>query len=291
VFQGSSVEHLAGILRQHRATTNRTSLVEIQSGGTRQPLFFVHAVGGSAFPYIDLANQFGPEQPFYAFQSEGLDERYEPHTRIADMAHHYIEEMQSIQPEGPYTLGGWSMGGVVAFEMARQLVEQGQQVNLLTMIDSFVPSSNGSSVSRSQDDLLVNFAYELGLSSEHLEAAEGDVSALELDKRMGYLLELAVRVKVLPPDIGLPHLERLFKVYQSNSQALQQYIPQPIVCPLLYFKASEGLESTDPTRGWGALAGAGLEFREAPGDHYTVVRQPNVQFMAEELTTIINSIS
>jgi aspartate racemase len=291
IFQGASVEHLAGILRQNVATTNTTSLVEIQPGGSRQPLFFVHAVGGSAFSYIELANQLGPEQPFYTFQSEGLDERYKPHTQIAEMAAHYIAEMQMAQPEGPYMLGGWSMGGVVAFEMARQLIEQGHKVSLLTLIDSFMPFSNGSSADRHEDELLLSFAYELGLSAEHLATVEVDVSELGFDEKMVCLLELATRAKVLPPDIGIPHLKHLFSIYQSNSQALQQYRPQPIVCPLFYFKASEGLNSTDPARDWGALAASGLVFREAPGNHYTILRQPNVQFISEQLTTFINSIS
>src|SRR6202034_1148922 len=107
---------------------------------SRQPLFLVHPAGGHVFPYIHLAQLLGPDQPCYGLQARGVEVGQDPHTRIEDMAATYIQALQTVQPTGPYCLGGWSMGGVVAFEMAQQLQAQGQSVSLLAMLDGRIPT-------------------------------------------------------------------------------------------------------------------------------------------------------
>ncbi|MDD1633793.1 MAG: AMP-binding protein, partial [Methylococcaceae bacterium] len=139
VFQGATVETLAEVLRQPGAPGPRSSLVAIQPGGGRRPLFLVHPAGGHVFPYVRLAHCLGREQPCYGLQARGLEDGQDPHTRIEDMAAYYIQGLQTVQPTGPYLLGGWSMGGVVAFEMAQQLHAEGQQVALLALLDGRIP--------------------------------------------------------------------------------------------------------------------------------------------------------
>ena len=140
VFQGATVEHLAGILRQQPTPGPQSSLVAIQPGGSKRPLFLVHPAGGHVFPYIHLAQFLGPDQPCYGLQARGVEDGQDPHTRIEDMAAYYIQALQTVQPTGPYLLGGWSMGGVVAFEMAQQLHAQGQRVALLVLLDGRIPT-------------------------------------------------------------------------------------------------------------------------------------------------------
>src|SRR5262249_43691494 len=101
--------------------------------------FCVHPVGGNVICYAELARQLGPEQPFYAFQTPQPGEGRKLNT-IENLAAHYLEYLPEIQPRGPYRLGGWSMGGVIAFEMARRLVDRGEVVELVALIDSFAPS-------------------------------------------------------------------------------------------------------------------------------------------------------
>ncbi|HEX2524309.1 MAG TPA: amino acid adenylation domain-containing protein, partial [Terriglobia bacterium] len=136
VFQGATVEHLAAILRQDAKPAPRSSLVAIQPAGSKRPLFLVHPAGGHVFPYVHLARYLGPDQPCYGLQARGLEEGEEPHTRIEDMAADYIKALRTVQPIGPYLLGGWSMGGLVAFEMAQQLHAQGEGVDLLALLDA-----------------------------------------------------------------------------------------------------------------------------------------------------------
>jgi thioesterase domain-containing protein len=124
-------------------------IVPIQPQGSRPPFFCVHPVGGGVFCYRALARHLGSEQPFYGLQARDLIRGQEPHADIETMAADYLEALRSVQPAGPYRLGGWSLGGVTAFEMAQQLRRQGQSVALLTLIDSVVPSLLDQSLARS----------------------------------------------------------------------------------------------------------------------------------------------
>src|SRR5690606_37216807 len=103
-------------------------LVPIRTGGTRTPLFLAHAVGGNVLNYQHLAKKLPADQPVYGLQAIGLDGHTPPLQRVEDMARRYVAEIRQVQPQGPYRLAGGSMGGIIAFEMAQQLVAAGQQV-------------------------------------------------------------------------------------------------------------------------------------------------------------------
>jgi len=118
-----------------------SSLVKIQPGGSKPPFFGVHGAGDGilVYYYYNLIPYLGPEQPIYGLQPQGLDGLQVPHSRIEDMAAYYIKEIRTIQPEGPYFLGGASMGGKIVFEMAQQLHAQGQKVAMLVLFDTYGP--------------------------------------------------------------------------------------------------------------------------------------------------------
>ncbi len=137
LFEAPTVERLASLLRQEAGTW--TPLVPIQRNGSRRPFFCVHPVGGNVLCYAELARELGPDQPFYGLEARGLTGEEEPCETIEAMASLYVAAVRAVQPEGPYLLGGWSMGGVIAFEMARQLQQRGEQVELLALIDSYAP--------------------------------------------------------------------------------------------------------------------------------------------------------
>jgi pimeloyl-ACP methyl ester carboxylesterase len=97
----------------------------------------VHAQGGKALEYRAFVPYFGPDQPLYGLAPRGLDGRLPPHDRVEDMAAHYVAEIRDLQPHGPYYLGGWSFGGAIAFEMARQLQAAGERVAFLALFDTW----------------------------------------------------------------------------------------------------------------------------------------------------------
>ncbi|HXF10665.1 MAG TPA: amino acid adenylation domain-containing protein, partial [Desulfuromonadaceae bacterium] len=142
VFQSPSVAQLAEVLRGGKSAAGTTSVVEIQPKGTKPPLFFVHGVGGGMFwGYTNLAKHLGPDQPVYAFNSRGTLGQPEFPT-IREMAAHYVSDLRKFKPHGPYYIGGYCFGGVVALEMARQLHAQGETVPFVTLVNSIPPNAD-----------------------------------------------------------------------------------------------------------------------------------------------------
>ena len=134
LFQSPTIEQLANILRQKGWSAPCESLVVIQSGGSKRPLFFIHVLGEGLNFCRSLTNHLNPEQPIYGLAVGIMDEV--SLNKVEDVVTHYIKEMRSIQPEGPYLLAGIYCGGRVAYEMAQQLDEQGQKVALLALLDT-----------------------------------------------------------------------------------------------------------------------------------------------------------
>ncbi len=135
LYEAPTVGELAGILRGEISTSRWSCLVTIQPNGARPPFFCIHPHGGNVLAYRELSKQLGPDQPFFGLQSRGLDGSEEPFTRIEDMATLYVTEIRKVQPQGPYFLGGYCMGGAVAYEMACQLRAAGEEVALLALFD------------------------------------------------------------------------------------------------------------------------------------------------------------
>ncbi len=184
VFRGATVEDLAGVLRRQATPGPQSSLVAIQPGGSKRPLFLVHPAGGHVFPYIHLAQFLGPDQPCYGLQARGVEDGQDPHTRIEDMAAYYIQAMQTVQPTGPYLLGGWSMGGVVAFEMAQQLHAQGQHVALLAILDGRIPTPDDTFPEQDAEAISLVERY-FGISFGPMES----LTELPEDEQLAVLLE------------------------------------------------------------------------------------------------------
>lgn len=295
LFEGTTVEHLAGMLRRRAVSASPSPLVAIQPSGARPPLFFVHPVGGSVLCYAALAHSLGTDQPFYGLQASGLEGGLEPYTRVEEMAAHYLEAVLDTQPEGPFFLGGWSMGGVVAFEMAQQLWRRGREVALLALLDSLAPSkdradrASGVTESVYSAGMLVEFLRHLGgLFAKDAAAAyndgDGDIDSLPLEQRVSYVWERAKEQGLVPPDLGLSKFQRLLRVYASNVQAVLSYVPEVYPGQITLFRATK--EESDPyphDLGWGACSTQPVKVHAVSGDHYTMLSSPAVQTLADQL--------
>jgi acyl transferase domain-containing protein len=289
LFQGATISNLAKLLRQQTNDQTSSPLVAIQPHGSKPPLFFVHPIGGNILCYYELSRHLGSEQPFYGLQSPGLNGECEPYTRIEDMASRYIEALRLVQPEGFYFLGGWSMGGVVAFEMAQQLQRQGHEVALLAMLDS--PAPVVSNQPRDIDDyddarMLVNFAIDMARSAgKNLSGSVEELQELQPEEKLNYFLKQARMANLVPQDFELQQLRCLLQVFKSNVQALRSYIPQAYPNQIIYFQASD--EASDdfnnPALTWDKISGKPIKTITIPGNHYTIVTKPHIQVLAEQL--------
>ena len=261
------------------------SLVSIQPQGSLPPFFCVHAVGGSVFSYVSLARRLGLTQPFYALQARGLMGAQEPHTRVEEMATDYIRAIRAVQESGPYVLGGWSMGGLVAFEMACQLQRQGQQVALVALFDSGTPYLVGFKQENERARQVANFAFHLGLPPGEMENVSEQLLNLDEESQLTHLFKLAHRAGVFPKGFNLTQLHHLFKVYRSNNEAVLAYQPRACSVPLVLFRAAETMadELTDTTYGWSHLAEGSLEIEVVRGNHFTMLDEPHVSLLAQKL--------
>jgi amino acid adenylation domain-containing protein len=141
LLQAPTIELLADVLNQEGCTIRWDSLVAIQPRGTRPPIFLVPGVGGNVLVFAHLAKQLGQEQPVFGLQARGLDGEARPFTRVEEMAAHYVQEIRSVRPNGPYLIGGTCTGGAVAYEMAQQLMGHGEPVTL-AIVESWHPRSH-----------------------------------------------------------------------------------------------------------------------------------------------------
>jgi amino acid adenylation domain-containing protein len=290
LFQDATIEHLAGLLRQQTDSLSWSPLVAIQPAGNRPPFFCIHPVGGNVLCYVDLARHLGCNQPFYGLQSPGLHGgEQEPLTRIEDMTSHYIEALQTIQPQGPYHLGGWSLGGIVAFEMAQQLYQQGHEVALLALIDTEAPMVINMPEEIDEAMLVASLARDMGgLFAKHLPGAVDELQQLEPDEQLNHILDQAKMVNILPPEVGSQQVRQLLQVFKANLQAISRYMPQRYPGRITLFCASEQVMEVTQAPGWAKLAAGGVETHKIPGDHYAIVQEPHVQILAERLRACLN---
>jgi thioesterase domain-containing protein/aryl carrier-like protein len=284
LFQNPTIEHLARTLRQSASLSLDTPLIPLQPHGSRLPFFCIHPAAGSVLSYLELARLLGPDQPFYGFQAVGLAGERPPHTEVGTMAAEYLAALQAAQPVGPYLLGGWSFGGLVAYEMACQLAAQGHEVALLALFDSQVPSPDAA-LSVDQTTLLLGFANDLSrtLGVELAISAE-TLAAIAPEQHLRHVLEQARSKGMLPPDIGEREISAYLDVFTASLRAMQAYRPRPYTGRVTLFQAGDRpLEAAGETLGWEAVAAGGVTLRVVPGDHYTIVRQPHVVMLANEL--------
>ncbi len=283
VFQGATIEHLAALCRQPAAGAP-AELVAIQPGGGKRPLFMIHPAGGQVFPYIHLARFLGADQPCYGLQSIGLEEGQEPQARIEDMAVYYLRALRTVQPTGPYLLAGWSMGGVIAFEMAQQLLALNEGVAMLAMFDGRIPTADDSFPEQDAEALALVERY-FGVALGSTESLAG----LPEDEQLASVLEQAKSAGLVPVELGVSEARRFVKVLRNDLRATQNYALRRYPGRITFFKAGEASESSsvDPTMGWADWAEGGVEVHAVPGNHATLMYEPHVAILAEALTACL----
>jgi thioesterase domain-containing protein len=263
-------------------------LVKIQRGSSNNNFICAHSLSGLVTDYVQLARHMGADQTFYALQSQGIGVGGEPHTQMETMAAYYLEAVREIQPEGPYLLGGNSLGGHIAFEMAQQLRAEGSTVALLALIDTPRFNFKFGGDGEFDDALYWNWRYGenycLPLSLEHLQG-------LDPDGRLDYVVEHLKRGVISPPFMKMRNVnpQRMLKVELGNRKAVYNYEHKPYPGRITLLRAGEASTQTIvPHLGWGPLAVGGVEIHWVPGDHNTVIEPPNVAAVGRVLRECVD---
>jgi thioesterase domain-containing protein len=171
------------------------------------------------------------------------------------------------------------MGGMVAFEMAQQLVAQGQKIALLILLDTHAMPAKTPQTDVSHAALLCRFAQDLGLSLDPLNLATHPPEA-----QVAEILAHARAAQVVPAEVGLPVLHRRIQVYINNARAMRCYTPNAYAGQITLLNARDRALEQDPTLGWGEVATGGMIVRTVPGNHYTMLQPPHVQTLAQQLS-------
>jgi amino acid adenylation domain-containing protein len=286
VFQGATIEYLAGLVRE--GTVKMPRVVQLRSG-SKLPFICVHPAGGSIFSYLNLAQHLDPNQPLYALHASGMDEDESTHETIEAMAADYISAIREEGIKGPYFLGGWSMGGVVAFEMARQLRAEGEEVAGLSLIDSAVPTPDDQE-HLDETALLIGFAQNIGLQGGHVDVSPDELLKLSTEDKLALILSWAKKEHLLPVEVELSDIQRYFNVYCANLRALANYSPQAQRVRITLFRADEHVmqNGKGEAMGWDALTEEQVEVCVIPGNQYTLLSGPHVSVLAKHLQASLN---
>ena len=271
LFKSSTIEDLAKVLRSNQELPRPSVLVEIRSGYAKHPFFCVHGAGGQVFPYNELASLLGDDQPFFGLEDQAANSSDSAYRKVKKMAAYYLEAIREIQPEGPYFIGGWSFGGIVAFEMAQEIHRQGAEIGLLALFDTTAPGvRNDCMANREIRDFL---ARDLELQQTTSQ-----------DPALRALLGRAKSDSSVPPSFALPDAQRFLALFAEHVKAAQNYRPRPWKGTIRLFEAKERLSNqvADASVGWTPLCSA-VERYVVPGNHYSMLRAPNVQALAQSL--------
>ena len=292
LLQAPTVGALAEVLRKENWKPSWSSLVPLQPGGSKVPLFLIHSHGGNVLEYYPLANHLDKDQPVYALQARGLDGNIPKNESLEQIASAYLKEIRTLQSEGPYYLGGFCFGGLVALEAAQQLQEAGQKVALVVMIQTthpgapaFAPGSSSANrwwhraakrIDLERDNLSQRgfgyFGDRLRRTRDVMQAR----TQIAFDKKvsngngektrasMAYILEV----------LGMEH-----------DRAFMSYVPRPYSGDVLLFRASKQLPGmlADRSLGWRPIIKGHLEIRELPGHQQNILVEPRVLRLAQEL--------
>jgi thioesterase domain-containing protein/acyl carrier protein len=267
LFEAPTIEELAQILNREAPASGWSPLVPIQLQGSRPPFFCIHGAGGNVLIYRDLSRDLGSDQPFYGLQSRGLDGGCAPLTRIEDMAALYVREIRRVQQHGPYFLGGYCLGGTIAFEVARQLQAKGEQIALLALFDTMnwakvgLPSIWGKSYYTWQK-LLFHSANFIRLDSAgKTEFFSEKVKILRSRIPVWRGMLLGKFRKNAPAEKSESRI--LGRIWQANDRAAMDYVPQPFAGVVTDFR---------PTKQYRMFSKSGLKWEQlAEGGQKIVV--------------------
>jgi acetoacetyl-CoA synthetase len=263
IYLAPTIAALAAVLEEP-ADLRFPPLVLLKDGPAEPPLFITHGLGGSVIDFFQVVKHIQTPHPIQGMQAKGVDGTEEPFDRIEDMAQFHLDAIRQVQPHGPYLLAGYSLGGLVTFEMAQLLTAAGEKVALLAMLDSYPDIRYLSLQQRVR--LVTRLTTRRATNAMNLPAGE----ALSLIVRPSRRRSLAPRVSYQPPtDMPLsPAIERARECAYS---ALTHYKPRFYPGKIRFVRAATPTDfPADPTAVWSHLANE-FEVETVPGDHLGIM--------------------
>ncbi len=297
-FRKPTIRDLVGMMEEGEVA-DVPALVSIQRGAWRTPFFMVHALGGDVGYFSCLAQHMGDDQPFYGLQAPYPTDLKE-FVSIEEMAARYVEEVCKAY-NGPYHLGGYSFGSVVAFEMAQQLKRQGREVGVLTLLEGGSPYQIKQLDGDLQLMTVAGLARDLArLANIDLDLPHEKVQAMKLEEALEFILEKLKRSKLLSERLGIPWMRRFSHGAILRMEAIKRYNPAVYDGVIRLFRSELnepetekawlelGVDLSNPSLGWDLLSTKPLVIERIPGYHVTMVEEPYAPVLAAKLRSAID---
>ncbi|WP_035373166.1 non-ribosomal peptide synthetase [Pseudoduganella violaceinigra] len=295
LFVHPSLQALAAFLDTHKHAGRHPNLVPIRPAGSQAPLFLIHPVGGEVQYAYDLARHLDASLPVYGLAASGWAQGETPRASIEAMAGAYLEAIRQVQPSGPYSLAGWSLGGMVAYEIAQRLHAAGERVRFLGMIDS------GSSANlRATMTLAANGEFDQAcaflqwVSDLHpgldIQRHTAVAQLLELGRRneLDAMIALCKREQILDSRLDDDFVRRTVAIYQAGGKAALAY-EAPAPAGTVHLFSAERAPGVDATLGWRKLLGGSLQHITIGGSHATIVKPPHIEKLGKGISAALSS--
>jgi amino acid adenylation domain-containing protein len=291
LFEAPTIEKLAQKVAQGPSERDWKPLVAIQPQGKNPPFFAIHGGDGNILFYRRLSEFLGREQPFYGFQAQGLDGSPSKQTSVEETAAYYLEEIRNVQPHGPYLLGGYSFGGLLSYEIARELRAIGEQVALLALFDTPNPANRPRArswmqVARYRIPRLFSRGVTLGDIFQFSAAHIGGKFGAQLLKWNEQYHSLATREQSDPAKV------LALQIQMAHCRASLVYKPRPYAGKITLFRSlNQPIDfEVQSDLGWSSVAQGGVEVHEVPGSHTTLFSDDStVRILARKVAECIHS--
>jgi len=290
ILTNTTIQEMAKAITQKNIGTNDTCAIRLSNGTkNKHPLFLMHPIGGTVHCYMALKQTMDKNFPVYAFQSPGIDDIDEVEVGIESIVEKYVAEILTIQPEGPYTLGGWCFGGVLAYEAASQLKAMNKQVAGVHVFDTRAPIVANHPDDGDDATLLSWFARDLAVPhNKILDIPADELRAIDADKQFPHVLERAQAIGVIDSNIATEKLMNYFQVYIANGMALQMYEEKSVDINITLYRAKDEPVDYGEFLGWDKLLNTSGNKRrftviDIEGDHNSIMYKPQVYQLGRAL--------
>lgn len=269
IFHEDTVEKLAKLVHSNESKDLVSSLVAMQPRGTKAPLYCVHELGGEVISYWNLAQKVGEDQPVYGIRYAANDDASQ--ITLQELAGSYLNDIRKIQPHGPYSLLGYSLGGLIAYEMAQQLYEMKEEVSLLAIVDARnparYPSDNKQITKRIVDNMRILFKLPGGIRTKFMK--EKVYNAL-------------VKRDLLSNSPGQEAEDRA----RGFMKLVKLYKPRPYPGKMTFFRAEHDYSNyiLDDKNGWESVGEGSIEVYKVPSDHLSILNEQNVVHILNPLS-------
>ncbi|MGG0383766.1 AMP-binding protein, partial [Priestia filamentosa] len=277
LIKNPTVEGIACLIRdKHDMTKSLLTLVPLQES-EKKPFFCVHPFMGNVFCYIQLARLLKNHCSFYGLQNPLVEKRQMDGLTLSEVVQLYIEEVKRVQPEGPYRLGGWSLGGAIAYKIATVLRNQGEEVELLVLMDTKVPSEQDY---KTKEDV-ISYITKHFIHFDQVEQGE------ELVHQQDILVDRLIGEGVLPPDADFTSLKQIANAHRKCLNLMAEDVLTPYSGEVIYFSAEEGIELFSD---WQPLLRGKVNKYLIPGSHEEIVFSPAVEKISKYLVNKLEGI-